>query len=108
MCFAEPASYRFGVANVPRSAHWGRNTDGVDNSRFFCLDDEPLTVWLSGTLATMWFQDIRGVLQERASVGLNLFREEDVDSAVRLLAMSNPVKRTRPSRSPYSFQLTCL
>ncbi|KAI0819444.1 hypothetical protein BC628DRAFT_1418476 [Trametes gibbosa] len=94
MAFTDSASSRFAIAQVPEG-HWGRMVKGIDNSRVFCIHDDPLTVWLVGAVHSLWFQDNRGVLQERASIGLDLFRSEDVKAAVKLLALSEPVKAPR-------------
>ncbi|KAH9858952.1 hypothetical protein C2E23DRAFT_880354 [Lenzites betulinus] len=95
MDFTDVSTRRFAVAEVPESARWGRSVDGVDNSRFFCVSDEPLTVWLCGTMTTKWFQNRLGQLQDRVSVGLGLLRERDIDAAVKLLALSEPVKEPK-------------
>ncbi|KAI0349494.1 hypothetical protein OH77DRAFT_1226567 [Trametes cingulata] len=102
--FKDEKTNRFAVANVPSRATWGRKVDGVDLSRFLCIEDKPVIVWLAGPIVSKWFCNRLGQPQDRVKIGISMLRDEDLAAANGLLSRTMPA-HIRAGNNVYASKL---
>ena len=85
--FSDNANRRYSIINIPRDVGWGTGT----NDRLACVNDEPITIWLTGEVRTTWFTTPSGEPHKNVSVGLRMLRTADTAAALDALGSRSTI-----------------
>ncbi|KAI1786951.1 hypothetical protein LXA43DRAFT_1098725 [Ganoderma leucocontextum] len=85
--YVDPVDNRYGVTKVPPSATWGGDGNLAKVMRF---NNELVTVWIPGVVATKWFINLKGEPQNRVHISVQPLRDVDKEASLDLLRRSSP------------------
>ena len=84
----------FSIANIPSTATWGKFHQFSDMSPFLCIDNNPITVYVAGTVHKKWFTDYLGTPQSPVKVAIQPARAIDLAAANYWMSKTEPPSRT--------------